>query len=331
MPMRRAKRACPALIVIPGHFDLYEQFFQQIVQLCEETTPLVEPVSVGSAYLDLTGTRALHGSGTSPMIAALRKRVQEWLHVTFSAGIGANKTVARIASRMRKPAGQYVVPAGSEALFLAPMPVRWLEGIWTETRETLELAGVRTLGALARAPLDALQLALGRQALRWQRRAQGVDEDPVQPRQAQGPRWKETAVFPEEEWEEARITFVLRNLLEKLMARVREHGVEARQITLGLRYTDREETAHSITLAHPSDLECDFEPLLPALLHDAWKRRVRLRMVSLSASRIYAPTAQLSLFAETKRESGELRRLAVAVDHLRQKYGVEVIRRGIKS
>jgi DNA polymerase IV len=251
--------------------------------------------------------------------------------VSFSVGIGTNKTVARIASRVKKPAGQVVVPNGQEASFLSPLPVGWLEGIGPEMRETLELAGVQTMGALARAPLDALQLALGRQALRWQRRAQGVDEDPVRPRVAEGPRWRESVEFPEEAWEEQRILLELRKLLERLMTRVRAQGVEMRRLTLALRYTDREESEHSLTLGQPTDLESDVEPYIEGLLRAAWKRRVRLRMVALLASRIYSPTPQLSLFAEPKKESGALRRLAVTVDALRLKYGVEVIQRGVKS
>lgn len=329
MPVRRARRTCPAVVVIPSHFELYEQFFQQILNLCEEATPLVEPVTVGAAYLDLTGTRILHGQDAAPVVDRLRDTVRRWLRVSFSAGIASNKTVARIASRMRKPAGQMIVPPGQEATFLAPLPVGWLEGIGAETRETLELAGVRALGALARAPLDALQLALGRQALRWQRRAQGVDEEPVRPRSANAPRWREITEFPEEAWDEPLILATLRSMLERLMARVRQENVEARRLTLLLRYTDREESAHSFTLAHPTDLEADFEPSLAALLRAAWKRRVRLRAVFLSAGKIYRPSAQLSLFAEPKRESGALRRLAVTMDSLRRKYGETVIRRGL--
>lgn len=328
MPTRRAVRACPPLVVIPGHFDLYEQFFQQIVGLCEQTTPLVEPVSVGAAYLDLTGTAALHGKGAESVVDGIQTTVQRWLHVSFSSGIAANKTVARIASRLRKPAGRLVVAPGTEAAFLAPLTVRWLEGVGPEIRETLELAGVRTLGALARAPLDALQLALGRQALRWQRRAQGVDEDPVRARQLQTPQWREQMDFPEEEWEEPKLLRLLRPMLERLLARLRAARMEARQLSLWLRYTDRDESYSSTRLPSPSDLECDFEGHLPGLLRATWKRRVRIRSMALSLAKLYQPSPQLSLFPEPKRENGSLRKLATAIDLLRSRYGEAVIVRG---
>lgn len=331
MSMRRARRACPALITVAGNFELYEQFFEQMLALCEETTPLVEPVSVGAAYLDLTGTKALLGRDAGAVVSNLRQTIRNWLRVSVSAGIASNKTVARMAARWRKPAGQVIVPAGSERAFLAPFPVSWLEGIGEEARQTLELAGVRTLGALARAPLDALQLAVGRQALGWQRRAQGVDEDPVLPRSQNAPRWREVEEFAEEAWDEQLLLLKLRKLLERLMARARRENLEARRLTLTLRYIDREEASHSLTLTRPSNLELDFEPLLPGLLSTAWRRRVRLRAVALTLSRIYRPSPQLELFAEPKRASGALGRLAAAIDALRRRYGEHVISKGLSA
>ncbi|MBS1825035.1 MAG: DNA polymerase IV [Acidobacteria bacterium] len=331
LPIRRAKRMCPTLTVVPGHFDLYEQFFRQIISLCEQTTPLVEPLTIGAAYLDLTGTRALHKQGAVPTMTQLRDTIQSWLHVSISTGIAANKTVARIASRLRKPNGSVIVAPGNEAAFLAPLPVHWLDGIASTTRDTLELAGVRTLGALARAPVDALELALGRHALQYQRRAQGIDETPVRPRDASQPQWRESFESPEEVWEEPLILRSIRLLLERILARVRLQQVEARRLTLLLRYTDREESSASLSLPHPSDLDEDFLPLLPSLLQSAWRRRVRLRALTLSVGLIYQPSAQLSLFAEPKRESGALRRLATTIDTLRRRYGEGVIHRGGRS
>lgn len=328
MPIRRAKRACPSLIVVPGHFDLYEQFFSQILSLCEQTTPLVEPIAIGAAYLDLTGTGALHRQGAVSTMAQLRDTIQRWLRVSISTGIAANKTVARIAARLRKPHGTVIVAPGKEASFLAPLSIHSLEGIGPAMRDTLELAGVRTLGALADAPIDALELALGRGALPLQRRAQGVDETPVRSRDASQSQWRESIEFPEEVWDEPAVLGSLKLLLERILARVRQHQVEARKLALHLRYTDREESSASLSLAHPSSLDEDFLPLLPSLLRSAWRRRVRLRSATLLVSRMYRPSRQLSLFAEPKRESGALHRLAGAIDLLRQRYGEGVIRRG---
>ena len=329
MPMRRARRACGALVVLPGHFELYEQFFQQILGLCEETTPLVEPVTVGAAYLDLTGTEGLLRRNAASTVAGLRHTVRDWLRVSISAGIAGNKTVARIAARLRKPGAQLSVPAGGEAAFLSSLPVGWLPGIGPELRSTLEVAGLRTVGELAGAPLDSLGLVLGRDALRLQRRAQGVDEEPVKPKPPQEESRWETIEFPEDVWEEPLVLAALRKILERLMARVRAEGIEVRRLALTLRYIDREESGRSLNLEEPTALETDFSAGLPGLLRSAWSRRVRLRAAALRVERVYRPSGQLTLFPAAGPSAGAaLQRLAVTMDALRRMFGEAAVFRG---
>jgi DNA polymerase-4 len=326
MPQRRARRLCGSLITLPGRFELYEQFFQQILGLCEETTPLVEPAAVGAAYLDLTGCRKLLRQGPESAVAGLRRTVRDWLRVSLSAGIATNKTVARIAARLRKPGAQLIVPPGGEAAFLAPLPVGWLPSVGAQTRSTLEVAGLSTMGDLAHAPLDALQLVLGRGALALQRRAQGVDEEPVRPPPAVDQNRKETAEFAEDVWEEPLVLETLKVMLERLMARVRAEGVEVRRLTLALRYTDREESERSVNLPEPTGLETDFFPCLPDLLRSAWSRRVRLRAITLRAGRVYRPSPQMSLFSE-EGHTGAVP-LQRTIDALRRTYGESAVIRG---
>lgn len=333
MTTTRARRLCSGLVVVPAHFELYEQFSRNILGLCEERTPLVEPVSVGAAYLDLTGTRAVNRAGPEELVRELRRTVGGWLRVSLSAGIATNKTVARIAARVRKPAAQVVVAGGQEAAFLAPLPVRWLPGIGSATASTLELAGIRRIGELAHAPLDELGLVVGADALGLARRAQGVDEEPVRRQGASEPEWKETTQFPGEEWERARVLAALRALLEKLMARLRAGGWQARRLTLRLRYTDHGEAERSVTLPEPSAVETAFFPHLDALLDGAWKRRVRLRAVEWRAARLYRPVGQLELFdapggANLGLGGQSAVRLAAALDRIRGVYGERAIWRG---
>ena len=183
------------------------------------------------------------------------------------------------------------------------------------------------MGDLAGAPLDALALVLGRGALALQRRAQGMDEEPVRSRRVQAETRKETTEFAEDVWEEPIVLGSLRAMLERLMARLRAEDVAVRGLTLALRYTDREEAERTVTLEEPTDIEDDFLPLLAGLLHAAWKRRVRLRAVSLRADRVYRPPAQMSLF-----EDGGLKpapqRLAVTIDALRRSFGESAVIRG---
>ena len=327
MPMGKARRRCASLIALPGHFDLYEQFFQDILTLCQEETPLVEPAAVGSAYLDLTGTAALRRRDPAGAVEHLRRTVEDWLRLSISAGIGANKTVARIAARLRKPASQITVPPGGERAFLAPLLIDWLPGVGLQSQSTLEVAGILTIGQLACAPLGALQMVLGRDAPALQRRAQGVDEEPVGVKPAAMRLERESVEFPEDVWDEAFLLTTLMTLLDRLMARLRARGTAVRRLTLALRYTDREESERSITLTEPTNLETDFRGSLPALLRTAWTRRVRLRALTLRAGNLYRPSPQLELFDSAPLHEREAR-LAAAIDHLRGLFGTATVKHG---
>lgn len=328
MPTGKARRACPRLVVVPGHFDLYEQFSRQILMLCEEQTPLVEAASVGAAWLDLTGTRAVLGAAPEEAAGRLVKTVREWLRVTLSTGVAANKTVARIAARVRKPGARLMVPAGEEAVFLAPLGLGWLPGLGGERRAALEVAGLRRIGELARAPLEALELVLGRDALALQRRAQGVDEEPVGRPKAVEERFQQAHEFAEDEWDEGVILGALRGMVERLMTDLRAARRETRRLTLTLRYTDREESERSLALGEPTALDAEVRPLLAGWLEQAWRRRVRLRGMRLRASRIYTPSPQMALFAGEGKPRESEQKLAAAMDGLRRSYGAGIIRRG---
>jgi len=324
LPAGKARRLCRSLVIVPAHFELYEQFSRQILGLCQETTPLVEPVAVGAAYLDLTGTRALLGRDAVSVVAGLRRTVGDWLRVSLSAGVAATKTAARIAARWRKPGGQIIVTPGEEARFLAPLPLGWLPGLSRDTIATLQVAGLASIGDLAGAPLNALEIILERHALALQRLAQGVDEEPVRPPAAAGRQWLESIEFAEDVWEERPLLLALNRALERLMTGLRAASVEARRLTLEIRYTDRGEARRSVSLPEPSAVETDFSPHLPALLGACWQRRVRLRALTLRAGRIYRPSPQLSLFETGRRPDA----CAAAIDGLRRRYGEHAVIRG---
>ena len=287
----------------------------------------MEPVAVGAAYLDLTGTRKLLHQDPESAVAGLRRTVRDWLRVSLSAGIATNKTVARIAARLRKPGAQLAVRPGGEAEFLAPLPVGWLPGVGPETRSTLEVAGLCTMGELAQRAARCARTGAGpRRALALQRRAQGVDEEPVRPKPAEDQSRKETIEFAEDVWEEPLVLATLKAMLERLMARVRAEGVEVRRLTLALRYTDREESERSVNLPEPTGLETDFFPCLPDLLRSAWSRRVRLRAITLRAGRVYRPSPQMELFSEDGH--GGAVPLQATIDKLRLAFGPSAVIRG---
>lgn len=327
-PVARARRAVPALLVLPPHFELYERFFDQILMLCRETTPLVEPAGVGAAWLDLTGAERLLAKPPAQVVAELRATTRDWLHISLSAGIAANKLVARIAARLRKPGAQMTVPPGQERAFLAPLSVRWLPGLDAMAWQALDVAGVHTLGQFAALPTEALTPMLGRKALPLQRAAQGVSAEPVGARKPRAQALRESIEFTEDQWDTPVLIAALRRLAGRLLARVRAAAVEIRQLALTIRYTDREETRRTRELAEPTALDADLDPLLPALLAAAWTRRVRLRALTLEAARLYQPSAQMDLFSPLSAQRPAQMQLAATIDRLRRRHGPAIVRRG---
>lgn len=328
-PVGRARRAVPDLVVVPAHFELYERFFDEILWLCQEATPAVEPAAVGAAWLDLTGTERVHAQDPRAVMERIQTTVRRWLRVSLSTGIAANRLVSRLAARAGKLGGKVVVPAGGERAFLASLPVAALSGLRREELEALDLAGIRTLGQLASAPVDALGALLGRRALPLIRQAQGVADEPVGARpKAAAEGWTERVEFPEDVWEERLLLRVLRGMLERLMAQVRAAGVEIRRLTLELRYTDRAESRSSLDLPEPCCTEDDALPRLGELLRSAWTRRVRLRAMTLRAGRVYRPGAQLELFSPNAEERERQRRVAAVLDGLRGRFGPAALMRG---
>ncbi len=328
LTMTRARRLCPTLLVLPGHFERYEQFSKQILCLCQEETPLVEPVGVGAAWADLTGMGKLKGRTPEETVIQLRRTVWDWLRVSISVGHGANKTVARIASRLRKPGALIHVAKGDEANFLAPLPVNLLPGVNYSLRSTLEVAGILRVGQLAHAPLEMIHAAMGQQtppkaAILLQRRAQGVDEDPVRPPKTVDPQWRETHEFAEDVWDEPLILQTLKTMCDRLMSRLRMANSEIRRMTLTITYTDRDECYRTACLPEPTSVETDFYSQLQPTLKSAWARRVRLRGLMLTAGTLYKSSPQLCLFGEGKDQVNSAPKAALsrALDTLRLAYG----------
>jgi DNA polymerase-4 len=161
MPIGRAKRLCPHGAFLPVDMDKYAGVSREVMAILAAFTPLLEPVSIDEAFLDVTGTEGLHGDG--PTVArAIKSRIAASLRLTASVGVAANKFVAKVASDLRKPDGLVVVAPGSEADFLAPLPVARLWGVGRVTAEGLEAMGLQTIGQLAAVPAEYLEARFGR-------------------------------------------------------------------------------------------------------------------------------------------------------------------------
>src|SRR5258706_10414922 len=325
MPTARARKLCPKLIVLPGDFERYEQFSHWMFGYCYDFTPEVEQTSIDEGYFDLSGTR----KPAADIALTIRKAIGQRLKITVSEGIGTNKLVSAVASKLTKPAAFHEVPPGNEAAFLHSLPNQWLPGVGPKTSVRLNAAGLAEIRHVAVTPLSMLELLLGSQASIIRQFAHGIDERPLilarEPQKSFGHQETFPADLTDEEYVEA----VLRRMADNLFATVREEGRSIRTLTVKVRYNDMGEDQVSESLLEPTDLETEVYGLLHTLLRKAWKRRVSLRLVSLKLSNLYPGPALTELpFLPSSRRHDSNARLAVQVDALRKARGHAVILRG---
>ncbi|HVV00983.1 MAG TPA: PHP domain-containing protein, partial [Verrucomicrobiae bacterium] len=325
MPTVLARRLCPKLILVPGDFEKYEHFSRLMFSYAYDFTPDVEIGSIDEGYLDLTGARR------SPLGVAetIRKAIHDALHLPVSEGLGANKLVSQIASKLNKPAAFQFVPHGAEARFLAPLANKWLPGVGPKTANQLNAAGLARVGQIARTPPGLLNLLVGSMAVQLRNHALGVDERPVIPVRAPAKSYGEQETFAADATDEPFLEATLRRMADRLMARARQDGKSIRTLAVKVRYNDMEEDQAAESLDEPTDLETDIYSNISRLLRKAWKRRVSVRLVSLRLSNVYDGRfrAALGLDVHARRHEAE-QRLADVADGLRARFGRAVLLRG---
>lgn len=326
MPTARARKLCPRLIVLPGDYERYEQFSNWMFGYAYDFTPDVEQTSIDEGYFDLTANRR-----RPPVEIALtiRKAIGQSLKITVSEGIGSNKLVSQIASKLNKPAAFQTVPGGQERQFLWPLPNKWLPGIGPKTAVRLNSAGLANIGQIAATPIDLLSLLLGGQAPITRQFANGIDERPLIPLGEPQKSYSKQETFNEDVTDEEYVEAVLRGMADHLFAQVREERRSVRTLTVKVRYNDRDENQRAESLREPTDLETDIYGRLHGLLREAWQRRVSLRMVSLKLSNVYDGVFRSELALDTTEKNHAAReRLAAVLEQLRRDKGWATVMRG---
>ncbi|MBX7210193.1 MAG: DNA polymerase III subunit alpha [Verrucomicrobiaceae bacterium] len=315
MPTAKARKLCPSLIVLPCDFDLYERFSRLMFSYAYDFTPLVEHTSIDECYLDLHGARQTRASDAA---AKMQSAIAQSLKLSVSVGVGSNKLVSHIASKLRKPHCFIEVSPGHEQGFLWPLENKWLPSVGPQLAATLNTAGLRTVRHIAGTPVEELALLVGKQAPVLHGYAMGCDPRPVVCEAPEAKSYGEQETFNANTTDETFILARLRTMADSLMRRVRADGKSIRGVTLRLRYNDMDEVQRSATLEEPTALEGDVYPLLSGLLKRAWERRVSVRLIGLRFTKVY----EASLLSWLPLEPADMARsqwqkLACVVDALR--------------
>lgn len=333
MPTREAYRRCPHAIFVHGRMQVYRAVSEKIFRIFEDVTPMVQPLSVDEAFLDVTG--ALHlWSGNAVAIAEhLRGRIRNELHLTASVGIAPNKFLAKLASDLNKPDGYSVVPRDAEAIraFLAPMDVGRIWGVGKKTRAVLSGLGIETIRDLQVADTARLHRELGQSAADHLRAlAFGLDERPVHEADAEKSISSEET-FDEDQTDPARWRSTLLLQAETVGRRLRAAGFWAGCVQVKIRNDRFQTITRQQTLTQPTQRDLDLFHVAWRLLEKAAPERP-LRLLGLGASHLTdTPVVrglQLDLFDATPAAPPPSATLDRVVDQLRAKYGKQALRRG---
>jgi len=319
LPIGRAARLCPEGVFLPVNMDKYAAVSRQIMAILAEFTPLLEPLSIDEAFLDVTQTRALFGDGAEQG-RRIKARILAAVGLTASIGVASNKFVAKVASDVDKPDGLVVVAAGREAEFLAPLPVSRLWGVGRVTGADLASMGILTIGQLAAIPLDQLRPRFGRSAAQIAELARGADDRPVEPFAPPKSMGAEET-FDRDHRDLERLRTTLRAQAERVARELREERLAGRTVTLKLRFAD----FTTITRSHTDDPTQDGLKIYReafALL-DRVALRQSVRLIGLSVSGLMPSGGQLSLLGP---DAVRRERLAQALDRLVDRFGDHAIR-----
>lgn len=330
MPMATALRMCPDLIVVPGRMSKYADASRKLREIFREFSPLVEPLSLDEAFLDLTGAQRLLGT-VREIGEAIRRRIAEELHLTASVGISSSKFVAKLASDHEKPDGLTIVAPGEIVSFVQSLPLERLWGVGPATLERLRRAGIRSIRALAQADPDQLERSLGRHAGRLIELARGHDDRPVAP----GAPMKSVShevTFARDQSDAGVLEGVLLGLAEKVARRARSKNVSGRTVTLKLRRPDFTTLTRSRTLANPTNVTGVIFQNVRSLFESVRRPQEAVRLLGVGLSNLVeSHQLELDLFACAGEEPGgegeKRRHLQEAEDAIIDRFGTSALAR----
>ncbi|MBN1825009.1 MAG: DNA polymerase IV [Candidatus Eisenbacteria bacterium] len=317
MPLSRARRFCPEAVFLDGSHNTYRPIAETIFRFCRDVSPNVETF-LDEAYVELTGTRRLHGP---PLRVGrlLRERIRRETGLPATVGIGGNRMIAKIAGKRVKPDGLGVIRPGEEARAIENLPVRDLPGVGYRYGAVLERLRIRTVADLRRLPPGALSSLFGSSGALIHRRALGEDTAVVEEREIPRSVSRETSFHRDTE-DRREIEGMLFYLSERAARAVRSLGLEARTVHVRVRYSGGGSAAVSRALSRPTGLHGPIFRTARLLLDRVHRRREGLHLVGVALSRIGRPEPrQTDLYEEsaTLREEG----LSRALDRVRDRFG----------
>lgn len=325
MPAATARRLCPHGVFLAPRIDRYAEVSRRIRDVFERFTPLVEPLSLDEAFLDVTGSERLFGP--APEIGRqIKQAVREETGLVVSVGVAPNKFLAKIASDLEKPDGFVVVEPGRVAKFLDPLPVERLWGVGKQASRVFQRLGIRTIGQLRQRPIETLKSRFGAQGEHLWQLAHGIDDRRVVPeREAKSISHETTFERDVGDIEVLRAWLV--DLVEQVGWRLRRYGLRGRTVHLKVRFADFATITRSHTLPEPTDVTHELWQAADALLcHRLPAGHLPVRLLGMGVGGLDdTGSVQGILFDRDERKKQE--GLDAAADRIRERFGSSALRR----
>ncbi len=320
MPLRTAGRRCPGGVFLPGRPERYRELSEAVMAIFATYTPMVEPISLDEAFLDVSASRAVFGNGAT-IGREIKSRVLDEVGLVVSVGVATNKLCAKVASDLRKPDALVIVPPGEEATFLAPLPIRRLWGVGPQLQAALAEYGVATIGQLASMDPGTLHRRFGKHGDELQARARGVDRGTV----ATAGRPKSVGhehTFEHDTVDMRRLEATLLDVAESVASRLRRADLAAGSVQLKLRYEGFETLTRQAPLPRQTRESGPLYDAAMALLKRTLVPGRGVRLVGLTAINL-SDSQQLTLFDAPARTD----RLTRSIDVVRKRFGERAITR----
>ena len=327
MPTARALRLCPHAILVPPRMSRYAEVSDVIFAIFHRVTPLVQPVSLDEAFLDVTACQRLHGDPVT-IAKRIRLSIKRETSLTASVGVASCRFVAKIASDLNKPDGLTVVPEEEMLARLAPLPVSKIWGVGPVTNRRLAALGIETIGQVREWPAEALEAELGQAGVDLHRLANGIDESEVLSEEEEKSISHEET-FAQDILDRNELEAALLEHTDKVASRLRRRNLSGRTVFLKLRYSDFSTVTRRKSLPEPTNLSETIYQTARELLKtrtEAGRRPVRLIGVGVSGFGGVAG-GQGRLFAADGRDNAKRDRLERTADAIRAKLGSDAIQR----
>ena len=326
MPIYQAKQKCPHGIFVPPRMGRYKEVSQKVMALLRDFSPLVEPVSIDEAYMDITGCQRLFGEPRETA-REIKRQIKQAVQLTCSIGVAPNKFLAKIASDMEKPDGLTLILPNQVSDFIGALPIKKVPGVGKKMHRQLELLSIRTLGDVQRLPEKTLVKHLGKFGRRLGALASGTDHSPVTPHAPHKSISSERTLAADTRDTKLLKRYLLRQS-EEVAKQMRKAGVRAKTITIKIKDADFKQVTRRTTIAIPTQSSKTIFRCAEQLM-DNFKITKKIRLIGVGTSGFSSISAslQMSLFENDVEAKDEWEKVDRTLDSISKKFGKDVIGR----